>query len=337
MKTILLPGFLLLFAASDPSMAIEPRTTLANPSIAFKVADKPYVVLKRGPFEAVVVDHQAVDDAVLPGHRKGYSGLGALRHTAQPRNLFVPAYAGLNFEHILDGTWQERAVLFEPRNVLVELRVINEHTAELYQAPTPHYALESCQRFELRADGVIEMTFEFIPRRVTWANGYLHFFWASYIDRPESLDIHFLGRAAEDSKAPVDWVRGVTPKHGELATHLGLADRREFAHVEPFPLELPFGFSRHRFAEPWYFGLSRDMAFVQMFRPEDQVRLAQSPSGGGVGCPAWDFQWFVEKPEVGRRYQLVMRALYLPLKPGSPLAEIRKEVEKAARPFLEIR
>jgi hypothetical protein len=321
-----------LAAAVSALPAGEPPalTSLSNSSLEFTVPDKPYAVLKRGDLELVVVDNRAVDDAVLPGHRPGYSGVASLKHARQPRNLFVPAYAGLNFEHILDGTMQERAVLFEPRNVPMQLRVFSPHVVELYQAPTPHYAVESCHRFELRADGVIEMTFECIPRRVTWAKGYLLFFWASYIDRPESLDIHFLGRT-EGETGEARWIRGVTPRHGAQATHRSLDDNRVFAHVEPFPLELPFGFSRHRYAEPWYFGVCRDMAFAQSFRPRDEVRLTQSPSGGGNGCPAWDFQWAIPNCQVGRRYQLVMRVLYTPLSGGADDLSAREKIRGQLR------
>jgi hypothetical protein len=129
------------------------------------VPEKPYVVLRRGEVEAIVVDQRAVDDGVLRGHRAGYSGLAALRHDRRRENVFVPAYAGLNFEHIHDGTTQPRDILFEPRNAPMELRCVDDHTAELYQRPTPHWGLESCTRYELLLDGAIEMTVECIPRR----------------------------------------------------------------------------------------------------------------------------------------------------------------------------
>jgi hypothetical protein len=133
---------------------LEPgRTTLSNPAIRYSVPEKPYVVLRRGDVEAVVVDNRAVDDEVVRGHRAGYSGLAVLRHTRRQDSLFVPAYGGLNFEHIHDGTTQPRAVLFEPRNAPVEMRRIDELTVELYQRPTPHWGLESCLRYAMLPDG----------------------------------------------------------------------------------------------------------------------------------------------------------------------------------------
>jgi hypothetical protein len=305
-------------------------TSMTNPALRFSVPEKGYVVLRRGEVEAVVVDNRAVNDAVLPGHAAGYHGLGALRHARQSRSLFVPTYAGLNFEHIHDGTVQSREILFEPRRAPMELRVLDASTAELYQPPTPHWGLESCLRYALLPDGVVEMTFECIPRRDRFRNGYIGLFWASYIDRPESLDIHFRG-VSEESAGPPGWQRGVTPVHGQLATHRAIEDQRVFPHDAAFPLELPFGFSRQRYIESWYFGVCRGMAFLQVFRPEDRVWLSQSPSGGGAGCPAWDFQWFIPEPQIGARYRLRMRAAYLALdRPNDPGA-VREQVGRVCR------
>jgi len=319
------------YESGDRSAAgAAPATSLGNTSVRYTVPDKPYVVLQHGGLEVVVVDNRAVDDVVLPGHRAGYHGIASLRHVQQPRNLFVPAYAGLNFEHIHDGTVKPREVLFEPRHAPMELRVLNNRAAELYQAPTPHWDLESCMRYELLDDSIIEFTFECVPRRDTFTNGYVGLFWASYIDRPESLDIHFRG-LSQGAEANAGWLRGVTPAHGTLATHRAQDDQREFPHAAAFPLELPFGFSRLRYAEPWYFGVCRGMALVQMFRAQDAVRLTQSPSGGGSGCPAWDFQWFIEKPRVGQRYQLVMRVAYMPVKGSGEEASVRDQIARLVK------
>ena len=311
-------------ARTEAAGAEEPgRTTLSVPSIRYTVPETPYVVLTRGDVEAVVVDHRAVDDDVLRGHRAGYGGLAVLRHARRRDNLFVPAYAGLNFEHIHDGTTRAREVLFEPRNAPMELRRINEHTVELYQKPTPHWGLESCTRYEMLPDGAIEMTVEFIPRRRSFRNDYIGLFWASYIHRPESGAIHFLGHPDRGDRTP-RLIDAVSPAHGVRATHLAADDSRVFPHDGDFPLTLVFNRSDVLYDEPWYYGVSHGMAYVQVFRPRDRVRLAQSPSGGGVGNPAWDFQAFFPDYEIDRRFTLVMRAVYVPFESSE---QIRRVIE----------
>lgn len=317
----------LLFSSAVPADELPKLTTLSDPAIRYLVLDKPYQILKRAGITAVIVDNREVNDDVLPGHRAGYSGVASLTSEKRRENLFVPAVSGLNFEHIHDGTKQDRSLLFEPRNVPMELRIIDEFTVELYQAATPFWGLESCHRYRLLPDGAIEMTFECIPRRATYKNDYIGLFWASYIHQPESLDIHFRG-SDDGQPAAARWIRGVTPAHGTLPTHLALDDHRDFKHDPDFPLTLVFNRSKHRFTEPWYFGVSHGQAYAQMFRPQDRVRLTQSPSGGGQGNPAWDFQFFIDKHELNRRYQFVIRAMLLPF-------ESAEQVEQATRPHRE--
>ena len=284
----------------------------ASRSTSHVLSDKPYVILERGDIRAVIVNKEPVNDKVLPGHRGGYSGVASLTHGTRDKNLFVPLYAGLNFEHIHDGTIMPRDILFEPRRAPMETRQVDECTVELYQKPTPHWQLESWLRYQLLEDGAIEMTLECIPHARLFKNDYTGLFFASYIDQPESLDIHFLGRPADENDTESQWIRGVTPAHGELSTHLAVDDNRNFAHDPDFPLTLVFNMSNYRYSEPWYYGVSHGMAFVFMFRPSDHVRFSQSPSGGGKGNPAWDFQWFIPQYRVGERYRFVMRAMYLP-------------------------
>ncbi len=326
----------LAFAAQPAGRdAPTPRTSLGDPSVRYRVPATPYVILERGDIQAVIVNNDAVDDEVLKGHRAGYSGVASLTHAQRRENLFVPGVAGLNFEHIIDGTAHaDRRTQFEPRNWPMELRIVEGkdgakmHAVELYQAPTFHHALESCQRYELLEDGTIQLTIEVIPRKASFRNGYICLFWASYIHQPESLDIHFKGwRRADADVRPrpaAAWVRGVTPAHGSLSTHPHAGDTRTFPHDEPFPLTLVYSLSGLVYEQPWYFGVSHGMAFVQMFRPGDRVRLTQSPSGGGRGNPAWDFQFYADSYEVDRLHQFVMRAAYVPY-------ESPEQVERATR------
>ncbi len=319
-----------IFVLPLDAQELRPRTTLANSAARFTTGTN-HAVLQRGETRATVINNAEGGEA-LPGHRAGYSGLGLLTHSKRPNDsLFVPAYAGLNFEHIHDGSTQDRDILFEPRRAPMELRVINKHTAELYQPPTPHWGLESSLMYELLEDGCIQMTFECIPRRAAFKYGHIGLFWASYIHQPESLDIHFRGHAKTEqgtTSRSVEWIRGVTPSHGVKPTHLAADDERRFKHDDSFPLTLVFNRSEHRYAEPWYFGVSHGMAFAQMFRPADRVRLTQSPSGGGRGNPAWDFQFFIPQAKVGTRYRFVMRAKYLPF-------ESKEQVQAAIQSHLD--
>ncbi|MDP6446654.1 MAG: hypothetical protein QGG36_23325 [Pirellulaceae bacterium] len=309
--------------AIGASRAADPITSLDNPAVKYRPAKQPSAVLNRGGVEAIIITNAAGGDR-LPQHRAGYSGVASLTHAKRRESLFVPAYAGLNFEHIHDGTTRDRGILFEPRRAPMQLRLIDEHTVELYQTPTPTWKLESSTRYAILPDGAIEMTFECIPRGKTFRNDYIGLFWASYIHQPESLDIHFRGSSSQKpaEQNAAKWIRGVTPAHGVKSTHVSANDKRRFEHDADFPLTLVFNRSEYEYREPWYYGVSHGMALAMMFRPGDLVRMSQSPSGGGGGNPAWDFQFFADNYQVGERYQMVVRALYAPY-------ESREQMERA--------
>lgn len=309
-------------SAAHP-LAAPGVTSLTNRSVKYTVPKEHYVVLKRGDVTAVVVDNAAVDIPELPRHRAGYNGVASLTHSKQPKNLFVPSIAGLNYEHIHDGTLSVSREKFAPRKAPMQLRVIDRQTVEVYQPPTPNWKLESCGRYHLLSDGTIEYTFECIPRAKTFTQGYIGLFWASYIQSPEEKVIHFKGRFAGSSDNP-RWIRGVTPKHGIDSTHPPDGPLPELNLHPKFPLTLVNHPSKYAYTEPWYYGVSHGMAYVQMFRSRDQIWLAQSPSGGGAANPAWDFQWFIPNYKAGEAYGFVMRAAYVPF-------ESRKEVEQITR------
>lgn len=299
-------------------------TSLTNPGVRYQLVESGFVRLKRGPVELVLVDNRAHRLPEAPNHRAGYNGIAVLLHEKQPRTLFVPDYAGLNFEHIHDGTREGLVEPYEPRAFPMELRRIDEHTYELYQPPTGNFRLESCGRYRLLPDGVIEYTLECIPRGATFRRGFIGLFWASYIDQPEDLSIFFQGRAADGADQQPKWINAATPSHGVDATHPP-ADAAFVPDIDAdFRLTLVNHPSRYVHTCSWYYGVCRGMAWLQVFRPRDGIWLAQSPSGGGQGNPAWDFQWFVPDCQVGEAYGFVMRAAYVPF-------ESREQIEQLAR------
>lgn len=302
-------------------------TSLTNAGVAYQTTDQHHVVLQRGDVTAIIVDNAAVDSPELPGHLAGYNGVASLKHRSRDSNFFVPSIAGLNFEHIHDGTAAGLREAFEPRVFPMQLRIIDEYTAELYQPPTGNWGLESCGRYELLQDGTIEYTFECIPRAGGYRHGYIGLFWASYVHQPEDKAIHFQGRR-RDSDAPPRWIKAVTPEHGVDSTHPPVDYPYTIQIDTDFPLTLVNHPSKYVYTDPWYYGISHSMAFAQMFRPADQIWMAQSPSGGGNGNPAWDFQWFIPDYRIGEAYGFKMRAAYIPY-------ESHEKIERATRPHRE--
>jgi hypothetical protein len=317
--------------AGPQPLAAPGITSLTDSSVRYRVPEEHFVVLRRGDVTAIVVDNAAVDHERLPGHRAGYNGLASLTHERRRENLFVPAVAGLNFEHIHDGTLAVAREKFEPRVAAMELRIIDEHTVELHQPPTPQWKLESCGRYHLLEDGVVEYTFECIPREDVFAGGWIGLFWASYIDQPKDRAIHFVGREA-GSSGPAGWIRAVTPAHGVDSTHPPEGSLPEIDIPPDFPLTLVNHRSKYVYTEPWYYGVSHGMAYAQMFRQRDRIWFAQSPTGGGRTNPAWDFQWFTPEYRVGQAYGFVMRAAYLPYRDREQLEQATRRHRVALNP-----
>lgn len=305
-------------------------TSLTNKSVKYEVPDMHYVIVSRGPVTAVIVDNEAIDVPECPKHREGLNGIAVLKHASRPESLFVPGTCGLNFEHIHDGTL-DLVERFEPRKSPMQLRVVDRHIVELYQPPTANFKLESCGRYTFLEDGTIEYTFECIPRAETFKNGQIGLFWASYIAAPESININFVGRTRSRSGAG-GWIRANSPAHGVDSTHPPekLSFQPQFS--PDFTLTLANHPSRYVYTEPWYYGVSHGLAYVQMFRARDQVWFAQSPWGGLSKTsvnPAWDFQWFIGESKVGEAYGFVMRAALMPFESQEKLVDATKANREA--------
>ncbi|MEI6324444.1 MAG: hypothetical protein WCO91_03230 [Gemmataceae bacterium] len=281
-------------------------TTLGDKTLSYKVVESMPVAIQVGNLSAMLVGNQGFGTV----HRPGYNGLTQLRMGKSP-SPFVESYAGLNLEHVNNGVrYEDKDLQFEPRKHPMEVRKVADDVYELYQKPLPNTGLESCTRFHFQADGVVDVIFECVPRKDHFPYGYLNLFWASYIQAPADNAIYFLGR--KKGTTGEDWIKGVTPKHGVLSTHRQATDRRNFRREEPFPLTLVFNESDWEYTRSFYYGRYADHFLAMLFHPKDNIRFTQSPSGGGSGNPAWDFQWFIDSPKKDKLYSLGFRTVWGP-------------------------
>lgn len=258
----------------------------------------------------------ADNEAYPPTHRAGYSGVAELRlGTADAPNLFVPLYAGLNFEHIFSGDadsfgWN----IFEPRRAPMQLRRLGTNGVELFQERTEHWPLRSRLIYTAHGDAV-ELTFHATPLADAWKkHGYIGIFFASYIQSPEDLAIQFIGRLREGKGDTTPrWIKHVPERHGLAANHRPAGSRWDPPLDAGFNIDLVQGISDFEYLYPFYFGRSGEHVFVLMFeRPHRQgeMRFAQSPSGGGKGNPAWDFAYFRRRYVIGQEFSFRVRAVY---------------------------
>ena len=265
------------------------------------------------------------DNAAAGAHRAGYNGVWSLTHKQQPANLFVPAVAGLNFEHIFDGARfdkdKSRRIFFEPRNAPMTFRRMSATEAELHQPPTPTFHLESWTRFTLSAPHYIDMHFRCRPTQHAFATGYIGLFWASYINAPEDKSMYFRGNN--------QWQQLCTQRHNDESTVRHANDKFELRFSQGFPECLMRNFSPMRFDEPFFYGNFRNMTVIVMFNRTEGIRLTHSPSGGGFNKelqssnPAWDFQYILPKYEVKKEYGFRARLAY---RPRCNRAEVLREV-----------
>src|SRR5262249_19403617 len=127
-----------------------------------------HATFQAGDLTAIIGDNTAAGD-----HRAGYNGVWGLTHRKESTNLFVPAYAGLNLEHILHGdknaTDGSNKIFFEPRHAPMTFRKVSDTEAELHQPETPAFHLESWTRFKLTPPHYLDMHFRCKPRQHVFA------------------------------------------------------------------------------------------------------------------------------------------------------------------------
>jgi hypothetical protein len=272
-----------------------------------------------GDLEAVIGDNEAYGD-----HRAGYNGIHRLMHRTSTRTPIVPAFAGLNFEHIFDGSQEflDRKILFEPRLAPMKFTRVSEDEAELYQEPTPTFHLESRTRFKFIPPHAIEFTFRCKPTQHVFSYGYIGLFWASYIHGPEDKSVY--------CRSKKRWQQLCTPAHDVTSTVVHAENKIDLRFREGTGSALFKSLSPLVFDEPFFYGLFDRHVFLLMFDRGESVRFSHSPNGAGDNAeaetsnPAWDFQFIIPSYEVLQDYGFRARLVF---REACPRSEILSEVE----------
>lgn len=263
------------------------------------------IALEKGDLKAVFIDNSSYGL-----HRKGYNGISELYHKNQDSTLFVPSFAGVNLEHIFDG--DSLVSLFEPRREPMTIKKISDTKVRLHQLETSISKVENWTIFEMVGPHYIDVEFRFVVRNPNFFDrGYVGLFWASYINFPEKIGINFKAKN-KSSEEQGNWFYAVSNKHGKNGTHVGDNDNFDAYTAPNFNVDLNLEISDAVFTEPYYYGRFHNMVFSYLFaEPEEGViRFTKSPSGAGIGKPAWDFQYILPDFEVGKEYSIKWRVLY---------------------------
>jgi hypothetical protein len=287
------------------------------------------VPLKSDSMEAVIADN----DKFFPKHRGGYNGISHLavqdasKASKRGKNLFVPMYAGLNLEHYFDEKARERDVLFHPRrHPMVLARWKEANSAILSQDPFPPWNISYVSTFVVSGRNRIDFAMEITPRdKEIEKSSFLGAFWASYIHFPQQQGINIMGHVRGEKQADKRWTYIETATHGEESSIMPAATTFIPSYAPEFPKHWLFA-SKGDYVHdiPLCYGVSGGIALAFMFKDKERVWFAHSPSGGGPGCPAWDFFAIFPAPRVDETYKVHGR---LVAKPFSSSGDVLAEYE----------
>lgn len=246
------------------------------------------------------------------------------------RNLFWQA--GFYFEHIFNGDkddgWRQ---LFTPEADPCFISSPSPNKGTLYwPSAGSTWGVECSMNFHL-SSYFLDMIFQARPTVNVWPKGWLGFMWASYVDTAIDRRIYFWGR--DPSNGQWGWCsygdsNGLTPG-GEEMIDQGIIPSIGTKELKFDPWSP--NFSVHNFSDdyegrefhtPFYYGLvdgdgdlsttEDTMCYLMMFNQCLPIRFALFNFSGNTHRPAWDWQYIIRNPKIGKTYSYRARFAYFP-------------------------
>jgi len=286
-------------------------------------------VLETESFIAFLADNRAAGI-----HRAGYNGVASLIPRATGNNLFVPTYAGLNYEIIrlpdLATYEGPGGIKFEPRAEPMHVEQADDERVVLVQPETSHAHVSARIEFGVEEPCYLHQHVELTCHRRFCREGEdnrLHTLWASYMHAVP--DRHIYMKPNPEAGAELTGWFGITKAAHDAPRMLvrRLPDERNIAageHLEAMAGQEPLSdqeVQRLTDSGPataevstmlsgplrFYYGLCHgEQLFLMMFRRPEGSRLAYSPCGGGrepAWSPAWDYILHEPDAQVGVTYE----------------------------------
>jgi hypothetical protein len=278
------------------------------------------------------------DNAALGIHRWGYNGVAALIPRHSGNNLFVPTYAGLNYETIslaglpayrYEPRKEEHQSIFEPR--CEPMRIESDDAAQvvLVQPETAHARVSARITFRVEEPHYlhqrIELTFHHrfcVPDEPSRFSS----LWASYMHMLPDRHI-YLKPDWQSGDDLAGWLGVTKADHRAVEYQIRpLPDDEEIsaeAHLQTMNRQSPLPASelgRSLVAEDapmilpelldgplaFYYGFCHgSQLLLKMFKQPERFKLAYSPCGGGTEpawSPAWDYVLHLDDAQVGQTY-----------------------------------
>ena len=243
------------------------------------------------------------------------------------RNIFRDDAVGLNFEHIMNGSAADAEIcMFTPRTDSCLLLQHQPSAASIiHRAEDSNWAMDSEMHYTSPGGNCIDLEFKATPRSNRFPLGYVAFMWASYMDKARDRKIYFYG----EREGRESWLSFGDDTEGGFETGT-------IAHCGAPPLPYEKGAqtlniienAHKKFKLPFYYGLmagdgdlatpGHTMAYIMMFDQAAPIRFAMwnfitdSKGAPDPHSPAWDWQYVIQNPEVGRQYGYRARVIYKP-------------------------
>lgn len=296
------------------------------------------------------------DNSPLGIHRGMYNGVASLIPRHSGNNLFVPTYAGMNYETIsltgLPAYEGPDRCGWEPRCEPMSIESADDERVVLVQPETSHAHIAARITFSVEEPHYLHQRIELaFHRRFSGADEPNEFrsLWASYIhmppDRHVYLKLHWqcgndlddwLGITKADHSATTMEVRPLPDgreidadahlRAMETGRRLTQEDLTRVRHAESGPLAVPRALDGPL---TFYYGLCHGpQVFLMMFKQPERIRLAYSPCGGGTQpawCPAWDYVLCLDAVQIGTPY---VWDVCLVVKPYQGRADVLGEVRR---------